>query len=302
MDSRESGPPDQATAQDTQKPTVDSAVLRQLRSVRDSVGPARRKVLDYVLAHPEEVVGLSVTELAGATATSEATVVRLFQEMRYKGYQDFKIQLSRSLGLPRRSFGIDIGPQDPPSTVLEALFNTSIVTLRDTLAMVDRPSLNAAVELLAHAHRIEFLGAGGSGAVALDGFHKFIRLGIPVNALSDEHNAAQVCAVLRPGDVVVAVSHSGSTRSVFEAAQLAKESGASVIAITRFGRSPLDRVADVVLHTLSPETSFRSEAIASRIAQLVLLDSLMVSVYLSLQPGSDATVSKARTALRSKRV
>ena len=297
------------TSSDGVKPDVrepaqaaDSTVLRQLRSVRESVGPARRKVLDYVLEHADDVVDLSVTELAGNTDTSEATVVRLFQELRYKGYQDFKIQLSRSLALPRRSFGIDIDPDDPPAAVLEALFNTSIVTLRDTLQMVDRHALASAVDLLSHAKRIEFLGAGGSGAVALDGFHKFIRLGIPVNALSDEHNAAQVCAVLSRGDVVVAISHSGSTRSVLEAAQLAKEAGASVIAITRFGRSPLDRIADVVLHTLSPETSFRSEAIASRIAQLVLLDSLMVSVYLALQPESDAAVGRARGALRGKRV
>lgn len=302
MDPREPGSSGLPPAQDAQPPPADSPVLRQLQSVRGSVGPARQKVLDYVLAHADEVVTLSVTELAGATDTSEATVVRLFQELRYKGYQDFKIQLSRSLALPRRSFGIDIGPHDPPAAVLEALFNTSIVTLRDTLEMVDPASVEAAVALLARAHRIEFLGAGGSGAVAQDGYHKFIRLGIPVNAISDEHNAAQVCAVLGPGDVVVAISHSGSTRSVLEAAQLAKESGASVIAITRFGRSPLDRVADVALHTLSPETSFRSEAIASRIAQLVLLDSLMVSVYLALQPGSDDAVSRARGALRSKRV
>ena len=279
-----------------------SVVLRQLSSVRDSVGPARQKVVDYVLQHAEEVVQLSVTELAGLTDTSEATVVRLFQELRFKGYQDFKIQLSRSLAGGASSLGTDIAPDDPPEAVLEALFNTSVVTLRDTLRMVDRPALRRAVDMLAHADRIEFLGAGGSSTVALDGYHKFIRLGIPVNALMEEHNAAQVCAVLKPGDVVVAISHSGSTRSVLEAVRLAQEAGAGVVAITRFGRSPLDRLADVVLHTLSPETAFRSEAIASRIAQLVLLDCLMVSVYLALQPASGSTLERARDALGGKRM
>ncbi|HKI58228.1 MAG TPA: MurR/RpiR family transcriptional regulator [Trueperaceae bacterium] len=279
-----------------------SVVLRQLSSVKGSVGPARQKVVDYVVQHAEEVVQLSVTELAGLTGTSEATVVRLFQELKYKGYQDFKIQLSRSLAAGAGTLGTDIAPDDPPEAVLEALFNTSVVTLRDTLKLVDRGALEVAVDMLARARRIEFLGAGGSGAVALDGYHKFIRLGIPVNAITEEHNAAQVCAVLKPGDVVLAISHSGSTRSVLEAVRLAREAGAGIIAITRFGRSPLDRLADVVLHTLSPETAFRSEAIASRIAQLVLLDCLMVSVYLALQPASGSTLERARDALGGKRM
>lgn len=279
-----------------------SIVLRQLASVRDSVGPARQKVVDYVLQNPEEVVQLSVTELAGLTDTSEATVVRLFQELKFKGYQDFKIQLSRSLAGGANTLGTDIAPNDPPEAVLEALFNTSVVTLRDTLKMVDRAALRAAVGILAEARRIEFLGAGGSGTVALDGYHKFIRLGIPVNALTEEHNAAQACAVLGEGDVVVAISHSGSTRSVLEAVRLAQEAGAKVIALTRFGRSPLERMADVVLHTLSPETAFRSEAIASRIAQLVLIDCLMVSVYLALQPASGRSLERARDALGGKRI
>jgi len=279
-----------------------SVVLRQLSSVKGSVGPARQKVVDYVVQHAEEVVQLSVTELAGLTGTSEATVVRLFQELKYKGYQDFKIQLSRSLAAGAGALGTDIAPDDPPEAVLEALFNTSVVTLRDTLKLVDRGALEVAVDMLARARRIEFLGAGGSGAVALDGYHKFIRLGIPVNAITEEHNAAQVCAVLKPGDVVLAISHSGSTRSVLEAVRLAREAGAGIIAITRFGRSPLDRLADVVLHTLSPETAFRSEAIASRIAQLVLLDCLMVSVYLALQPASGSTLERARDALGGKRM
>lgn len=285
----------------TKRPLPRSALLKKLASAGNTVGPARCKVIDYVLAEPREVIYLSVTELAELAGTSEATVVRLFQELGYKGYQDFKIQLSQNLALPDYHFDGDIDPNDPPGAVLDAVFQTSSTTLKDTLQIVDRTALRRAVELLTAAERIEFIGSGGSGVVALDACHKFIRLGIPVSASHDGHNAAQVCAVLQPGDVVVAISHSGSTRDVLDAVQLAKAAGAAVIGITHYGRSPLLKYVDVVLQTLSSETNFRSEAIASRIAQLALIDTLMISVYLAL-PESAQLLNSARRALDSKRL
>ncbi len=279
-----------------------SVALQKLERVRSKVGPARQKVIDYVLNHAEEVIYLSVTELAELAGASEASIVRLFQELGYKGYQDFKIQLSQTLSLPDQSLDRDISPHDPPGAVLAAVFDVSVTTLKDTKQAIDEAALNHAVELLAQAARIEFIGSGGSGIVAMDAYHKFIRLGLPVNAALDGHNAAQICAVLKPGDVVVIISHSGSSRDVLEAASLAKESGAAIIAITHYGRSPLHKFADVLLSTLSPETNYRSEAIASRIAQLALIDALMISVYLARQPQSAEMLSRARKALNNKRL
>jgi DNA-binding MurR/RpiR family transcriptional regulator len=283
-------------------PVAGTPILRKLESVRQTVGPARQKVIDYVLEHPEDVIFLSVTELAQQAEVSEATVVRLFQEVQYRGYQDFKIKLSRELTPGARQLDNNIDEGDSPGKVLRSLVSLSVETLHSTAQVVDDESLQRVVDILARARRIEFLGMGGSGVVASDAYHKFLRLGIPVNWVADGHNAAQVCAVLRPGDVALFVSHSGATKDVLEAAQLARDAGATVVAITRYGRSPLTRIAHATLHTLSAETRYRSEALSSRMAQLVLIDTLMVSLYLARLPESQELLSKAREALGSKRL
>src|SRR5690625_7873576 len=105
----------------------------------------------------------------------------------------------------------------------------------------------------------------------------------------DPHDAVQVCATLGPGDVVLAISHSGRTREIIEAVRLASDQGAQVIAISRFGRSPLQRLADVTLHTLSSETAYRSEAIAPRLAQLEIIDVLLAGALFRSQPVTSAT-------------
>lgn len=281
---------------------IKSVVLEKLARVKADVGPARRKVIDVILERPAEVIHLSITELAELSKTSEATIVRLFQELGYKGYQDFKINLSQTLIPLEQAFHKDISAEDPPMAILSSIFRVSVETLTDTEQVIDASALEQAVDLLANAQRIEFIGLGGSGVVALDAYHKFIRLGIPVNASQDGHNAAQLCSVLRPGDVVVAVSHSGSTSDILEAVQLARASGAKIVAITRYGRSPLHSLADAALCTLSPETEQRSEAIASRIAQLAIIDTLLVAVFLRRQPDAGELVKRAREALASKRL
>jgi RpiR family carbohydrate utilization transcriptional regulator len=228
--------------------------------------------------------------------------VRLFQGLGYRGYQDFKIQLSQSLVPGIRSLSAEIDPADKPHTVADKVFSTSAVTLSDTRAHVDPAQLEKAVALLAEAQRIEFIGCGGSSIVALDAQHKFFKLGIFCGASPDPHNAAQVCSLLGPGDVVVAISHSGATRDVLHAARIAVDAGAALIAITGLGRSPLSRLAEVTLHTSSPESRYRSEAVASRIAQLCLIDALVVAVHLRREPAASLNLARTRRALTQKRI
>jgi DNA-binding MurR/RpiR family transcriptional regulator len=102
--------------------------------------------------------------------------------------------------------------------------------------------------------------------------------------------------------VVVVISHSGFTTDSLEAAQLARSRGVSVIAISKYGRSPLQRLAHVTLHTMSPGTTYRSEGITSLMAQLALIDTLMVNVYQRKQPTSAEHLKRTREALKTKRL
>jgi DNA-binding MurR/RpiR family transcriptional regulator len=64
-----------------------------------------------------------------------------------------------------------------------------------------------------------------------------------------------------------------------------------VIAVSSFPRSPLAEAADITLVAATRETSYRVEALASRIAHLVVLDALWVAI--ALQAG-DAALGLAR--------
>ncbi len=106
----------------------------------------------------------------------------------------------------------------------------------------------------------------------MDFQQKLHRIGQTAFAWSDTHIALTSAALLQPGDVAIGIPHTGVTTDTIDARAQARRSGATTVALTNFPRSPIVEVADHVLTTAVRETTFRSGAMASRLAQLTLVD------------------------------
>ena len=98
---------------------------------------------------------------------------------------------------------------------------------------------------------------------------------------TDAHLQAICAAYAKKGDVIFAISHSGSSKSVVDNAQHAKENGATILTLTSMGSSPLTKLADVSLFTASEETKYRIVSISSRLAGLTIIDTIYT--YIALQ-------------------
>ena len=145
---------------------------------------------------------------------------------------------------------------------------------------------------IAAAGRVDVYGVGASAFVAADLQQKLHGFGRVSFNWSDTHIMLTSAAVLSPGDVAIGISHTGSTIDTVEALREARRAGATTVALTNFPRSPITRVADFILTTAARETTFRSGATASRIAQLTVIDCLFIGV-------AQQHLESARTALES---
>ena len=74
-----------------------------------------------------------------------------------------------------------------------------------------------------------------------------------------------------------------------------------LLVITSDRNSPLARKANVALLTISEETSFRSESLASRIVQSALIDSLYTSVMLANPRKSKNSLKNIRDTIELMR-
>lgn len=255
--------------------------LIRLRGLYPSLKAALKKVADVVLARPELAVYASVNEVAAAAAVSDATVMRFCRLLGFRGFQDFKIALAREMVTPLQRLHEEVAEGDDAATIVRKVFQANMAALQDTLAVLNMEAMEKAARWLRSARMLLIVGVGTSGPIAEDAANKFFRLGLTVKAITDAHLMMMAAALLTPEDVLLAVSHSGSTRDTVETAKVAKDTGAKVICITNNSMSPLTKTADLVLVTASRETRFRQEAMASRLCQTSIIDSLYTLMALA---------------------
>ncbi|MGL5553024.1 MAG: transcriptional regulator HexR, partial [Plesiomonas shigelloides] len=159
---------------------------------------------------------------------------------------------------------------------------------------------NRAVDLLTQAKKISFFGLGSSAAVAHDAMNKFFRFNVPVLWFDDVVMQRMSCMNVSENDVIVLISHTGRTKSLVEVAQLARENDATVIAITSEG-SPLAREASLALTLDVPEDTDVYMPMASRIAQLTLIDVLATGFTLRRGAKFRDNLKRVKDALRDSR-
>jgi DNA-binding MurR/RpiR family transcriptional regulator len=273
----------------------------RIHGTYDALRTAEQRVADFILGHAEELIYLTVTELAERTQTSESTVVRLCQKIGYRGYQEFKILLARDLVGPTETVYEEIGPSDDLPTLKAKVFQANAQALKDTIEVLADDELERAVAVISKARRVEVYGIGGSAPLALDAYHKFMKLGISCTWLNDSDLMAMSSALLQPGDVALGISHTGASRDVCDAMESAQRAGATTVCITHRATSPITKVSNIRLYTAAKETAFGSDAMSSRIAQLTIIDTLYAGIANADYDKALATIQKTREASAGKR-
>lgn len=276
-------------------------MLALIRHSGKSMPPTARRIATFIEEHAEEVLRMSITEVAEQTGSSEGSVVGVCRRLGINGFQELKLLLARDLVDPVRLIQEDLSETDTVEDVCEHVFSAHIASLRDTRGLLDTSSLQRAVEIIRAARRIEVYGIGSSAPVAEDLGYRLLRLGCEVKVVTDSHIQAVSAAMTDADTAVVTISHSGSTVETVLATRLAREAGAHTIGITRMGKSPLARHCEIVLHTVANETRYRPEAMSSRVAQLAIIDTLVSCCALSDAQRSIAKLELSERVLAEKR-
>ncbi|PWC74845.1 SIS domain-containing protein [Azospirillum sp. TSH64] len=280
-------------------------MLDSIASSLDSLRRAEAAVARSVLADPGAAVRDSLAQLAGKAGVSEPSVLRFCRSAGFGGFQEFKIALAQHLAASaaREEAGDrptplvrDLSPGDSVASAAEKVLNRSIDALVRLRGRLDALALEKAAGVLARARRVQIVGVGASGAVALDAHHKLFRLLPQVTASTDAHLQAMAAATLGPGDALLAISKTGTSDEIFDVAAIARDGGATVIAITA-SATPLAERADIRLTVDVDEDTAVHTPMASRLAQLALIDVLTVAVGLQAPPGLDRRLARIKAVL-----
>ena len=220
-----------------------SGVLDRIRYRPSGYRPIEARIAAAVLENPDAFTRASVVEFAHKTAVSTGSVVRFAQVMGYDGFRDLKLAVAREL--PQRSSDHD-SPREPTAPFTLRM-DEQIRALKFAASTVDSGAVSRAARRLAAARHVEIVAIGASSSIAYSIQFALTIVGVHVRLLQDSGEYAGAAALLDRDDVLVAVSYSGRTRAIVDAAAMAREGGASVVSLTCNPRSALLDHTDVAI-------------------------------------------------------
>ena len=256
--------------------TVPEDIISIIKQTVPTLRPSERRVAEAVLADVNFAVHSANGELGRRAGVSEPTVSRFSRAVGCAGVRELKVKLAQSLVVGR------IYLEEPPQasadrgkpTAWQAILEDVHRAINTAERQLATPDFERATEAILSCHKLVAFGVGGSSTMlAEEAKYRFFRLGIAVSNYSDGHLMQMVAASLDKKDVVLAISITGKPREIIDAVTIAKEYGATVVAITKPG-SPLAALADIPIGLYVPETPNALKPTAARYAFLAALDLL----------------------------
>ncbi|MDF2926320.1 MAG: transcriptional regulator, RpiR family [Paenibacillaceae bacterium] len=256
-----------------------NGILEMIRERLPDLSRKDQGIAGFILEHPERMIQMGIKELAEATSASTASISRFCKLFHIGGFADLKMKIAGELALkPVRQTYQDIVAGNSLGAIVSAIEGNHIHSISDTTRLLDYKHLETVLERLARADRIDLYGMATSGIVAADFAQKLIRIGKRSQAFSDPHMQITSASNLCSKDMVFAISYSGETPEIIDSALCAREGGAFIVSLTRYGANPLAEMADIALFTSSLESGMHRGDMASRIAQLHVIDILFMGL------------------------
>ncbi len=233
-----------------------------------------QKVAQFVLAHPQTVINMTISALSKQAGVSDASVTRFCHNLKLVGFHDLKIQLAQTDKEENDSLSM---PQDNLQAALSEIEKKKVAEIKATLSSISSKTLNKVLHLLQTARLIQVNAEGDTYPVASDAVYKFNQIGLLAFASGgDQATAIAQTMNLQKGDCLLVISNSGEAASILKQIKVAKKHGLKIIALTNRADSPIALAADYHLQTAVRQNVLQSQYYFSRVSAFALIEALFL--------------------------
>ncbi len=258
-----------------------------IKQVLSDLPRAEKKAASFIVNNPDKLKTMNISQLAEASGSSTAAIVRLCRRLEFDGFQQMKLSvIINSLNTTDERSSFDNFKIEKGVSV-KNIIDSSIEKIHNAVNLVPTVlhdnSIEEAAELITKSRHIQIFGMGASGLAALDLMQKLQRIGIQAYYYPDIDMQLTMACNLGKKDLFVGISYSGRNQNVLKVLSQALKKDTKSITLTRFGNSKLSELGDVKLFVPSVEPLIREAATISRITQLFIID-ILFSYIISINP------------------
>ncbi|HEI6825031.1 TPA: SIS domain-containing protein [Yersinia enterocolitica] len=261
------------------------SILNEITWLLPELAENQKKIAKCILDNPESILSISSSQFAENAGVSQSAIVKFSQKIGMKGFPALKIAISEELSrnnlfksYPHKALHNSISSEDSLMVMAQKLAHEKMASIMETTRKINFSVFQQVISLINTAQRVQIVGIWGSGLTAKDLSYKLQKIGIMTLVEADLHVQIAAALTLTPKDVQIVLSFTGRRKDMRIAATVAKAQGATVIAITGSKVSPLAKIADYVLESISDENEWRSSSISSRTAQNTLTDLIFLAL------------------------
>jgi RpiR family transcriptional regulator, carbohydrate utilization regulator len=263
-----------------------------IRALTPSLIPSEATVAKALLEHADDIASWSAARLAAVTGTSPATVIRTCQSLGFTGLNEFREALTRA---DTDGATGHAGQGDDVAAALERTVAAGIDQLQAMVSILDRDEFARAVTALAEARRVLMVTMSDLAMLGQYAVFHFALVGRTAEAPTDAITMHALADMLQPGDVCLAVGHTGTNALTIRICQAAAAAGATVIAVTSFAQGALVDLADIHLAVGTPHPEVLTDSTTRiRVGQMLLIDALQNALAAQL-----STAKHTETMLRT---
>lgn len=249
----------------------------------NNISESERCVLDFILDHCEESLGMSLTQIAEHTFVSKTTVLRLTKKLGFSCFSDFKKELAREVpyiiaGSVRRDPNRPFAKGEKPVSMIEDLSHIYEDTIHDTATLLQAAPLERASKIIQKAHHIAIIGAYGARAIAT-AFGQDMRL-IGRNVRFLDVNVPCIDGIINDDDVLIVVSYQELPDHVCDILADVRAIGAKIIVVSSLGINKLKKYANVFLPVSSYERRYmKIKAFSSQMSMMMVMNILFACYF-----------------------
>lgn len=267
-------------------------IFSELSASRGYLTRVERLLADFILNDPQRFLSLTMSGLSKAAGVSQGSINNFARKFSSGGFSHLKSKVSAALSSHTEPPPSKSGVHSIKDVMYQKL-DAAQTIFSSTLGLNDEAVLARAVRRILCSRRIDIYGTYHSGISARDLCFQLIGLGIPANFVEDTFMCAVSASTLDENALVIAISASGRTSEIIDAAQIAKENHAGVVCLTTNPFSPLAKISDDVL--LSAHDQNEGPGVGYvRMSQLFVIDSIITYLQTILQQDDPANRDRLR--------
>ena len=284
---------------------IESSIQERIGSHFDALSPRLKLAARFVAEYPHKVAMRSLRQIASVSELSPPTFTRLARAVGCENYEELREICRHEVTRQSRTFADKAkllqrrGPGDAyrkPGTLVRHQGAAAIANIEMLLATIDSRKVDRAADALATSDRVLLVGLLSSTAF-MDYAAYMANMAFLNWQVVGRSGMSMPAGVFdaTPRDAVLVLTKSPYARRSIEAARIAKQAGARVIAITDGVHSPIIPHAQIVFIVSTDSPNF----FPSHAATLVLFEALIGMVVRRSGKRAQARIAAVEKVNRS---